>query len=62
MYALIAFIPILVTIVLMVGMNWGAKKALPVSWAVAAVVALIALGPKISDLFSDAEALLPAVD
>ncbi len=40
MYALIAFIPILVTIILMVGMNWGAKKALPVSWGIAAIVAL----------------------
>ncbi|MCK5764190.1 MAG: L-lactate permease, partial [Clostridiales bacterium] len=38
--ALIAFIPILVTIILMVGMNWGAKKALPVSWGIAAIVAL----------------------
>jgi len=41
MYALIAFLPILATIVLMIGMNWGAKKALPVSWVVAVVVALV---------------------
>ncbi len=41
MYALIAFLPILTTIVLMIGMNWGAKKALPVSWGVAAVVGLV---------------------
>ncbi|OPL08517.1 MAG: lactate permease [delta proteobacterium ML8_F1] len=40
MYALIAFLPILTTIVLMIGMNWGAKRALPISWGVAALVAL----------------------
>ena len=41
MYALIAAVPILLTVVLMVGFGWGAKKALPVSWAVACLVALI---------------------
>ena len=41
MYALIAAIPILLTIVLMVGFGWGAKKALPVSWFVACLVALL---------------------
>ena len=41
MYALIAALPILLTIVLMVGFGWGAKKALPVSWAAACIVALL---------------------
>jgi len=40
MYGLIAFIPILVTIVLMVGLNWPAKKALPVGLVAAIVTAL----------------------
>jgi lactate permease len=40
MYALLAFVPILVAIVLMTVFNWGAKKALPVSWVTAAVIAL----------------------
>ncbi len=35
-----AFLPILVTIILMVGFNWSAKKALPIAWALAAAVAL----------------------
>ena len=39
-YALIAAVPILVTIVLMIGFNWGAKKALPLAWILAAVIAL----------------------
>lgn len=40
MYALLAFVPILVAIVLMTVLNWGAKKALPVSWVTAVVIAL----------------------
>lgn len=39
MDALLAFSPILLTIVLMVGFNWGAKKALPLSLLLAIVVA-----------------------
>lgn len=39
MNALLAFSPILLTIVLMVGFNWGAKKALPLSLLVAIAVA-----------------------
>ena len=31
MYALIAAIPILLTVILMVGFNWPAKRALPAS-------------------------------
>ncbi|MTI80073.1 MAG: L-lactate permease [Firmicutes bacterium] len=40
MYAFIAFLPILLTIVLMTAFNWPAKRALPISWAVAAGFAL----------------------
>lgn len=39
MNALLAFSPILLTIILMVGFNWGAKKALPLSLLLAVVVA-----------------------
>lgn len=39
MYGFIAFIPILITIVLMAGLNWSSKKALPVSWGIAAIIA-----------------------
>ena len=35
MYAIIAFIPIIVTVVLMVGFNWPAKRALPLAWVLA---------------------------
>lgn len=41
MLALIAFIPLIVTIYLMIGRDWGASKALPLAWALTAVVALI---------------------
>ncbi|RKD31545.1 L-lactate permease [Thermohalobacter berrensis] len=40
MFAFIAFLPILVTIVLMVGFNWSAKKALPLAWLLASIIAL----------------------
>ena len=40
MYALIAFIPILLTIVLMAGFNISAKKALPVALLLAVIIAL----------------------
>lgn len=40
MYALMAFLPILATIVLMTALNWPAKRALPLAWAMAAVIAL----------------------
>ena len=41
MFAFVAFLPILVTIILMVVLNWGAKKALPIAWGIAAIVALL---------------------
>ncbi len=39
MYALIAAIPIFLTVILMVGFNWPAKTALPASWLIACFVA-----------------------
>jgi len=41
MYGLIAFIPILITIVLMAGFNWSSKRALPLAWLGAALIALV---------------------
>jgi lactate permease len=41
MNALLSFLPIVVTIVLMAGFNWSAKKALPLSWLLAALIALV---------------------
>ena len=40
MYAIIAFIPIIVTIVLMVGFNWPAKRALPLAWIIACLIGI----------------------
>ena len=40
MYALLAFIPILLTIILLAVGNWPAKRALPIAWALTAVIAL----------------------
>ncbi len=38
MYALIAAVPILFTVVTMVGFNWPAKRALPTAWLIACLV------------------------
>ena len=38
MYAILAFIPIIVTVVLMVAFNWPAKRALPLAWGLAAII------------------------
>ncbi len=40
MYAIIAFIPIIVTVVLMVAFNWPAKRALPLAWVLAFIFAI----------------------
>ncbi len=40
MYAIIAFIPIILTIVLMTGFSWSAKRALPLAWALTAIFAI----------------------
>ena len=39
-YAIIAFLPILVTILLMTVFNWPAKKALPLAWAMYVLIGL----------------------
>lgn len=39
MYALLASIPIVLTIVLMVGFNWPAKKVMPLAWIAAMILA-----------------------
>ena len=39
MYALIAAVPILLTVVFMVGFNWPAKRALPTAWLAACIIA-----------------------
>ena len=38
MFAIIAFIPIIVTIIVMAGFNWPAKIALPLAWLITAAV------------------------
>lgn len=38
-YALIAFLPILATLVLMLAFNWPAKRCLPISWLFACILA-----------------------
>jgi len=38
--ALVAFVPILIALVLMVGMRWPATKAMPLAWAAAALGAM----------------------
>lgn len=40
MLAILAFIPIIVTVVLMVGFNWPAKRALPLAWILAVIFAI----------------------
>lgn len=39
MYAIIAAIPILSVIILMIIFNWSAKRAIPIAWALAALIA-----------------------
>mgnify|MGYP003296350610 CR=1 FL=1 len=38
MYAIIAFIPIIVTVIVMAGFNWPAKIALPLAWLLTCIV------------------------
>ena len=44
MYAIIAFLPIIVTIVLMVGFNWPAKRALPLAWLLSGIIGIAVWG------------------
>lgn len=41
MYALIAFIPIILTVVLMTGFAWSAKRALPLAWVLTFIFAVV---------------------
>ena len=50
MYALIAFIPIIVTVVLMVSFNWPAKRALPLAWILACVIAFAVWKMNVHDM------------
>ena len=50
MYALIAFIPIIVTDVLMVAFNWPAKRALPLAWILACVIAFAVWKMNVHDM------------
>ena len=50
MYALIAFIPIIVTVVLMVAFNWPAKRALPLAWILACVIAFAVWKMNVHDM------------
>lgn len=40
-YAVIAFIPILVALVLMVGLRWPSTRAMPLAWITAAILAFV---------------------
>lgn len=44
MLAILASLPIILTVVLMVGFNWPAKKVMPIAWALAVVLALAKWG------------------
>ena len=51
MNALLAFFPILLTIILMVGFNWGAKKALPLALLSAILIAFIQWDMSVQNVF-----------
>ncbi|MDF2840110.1 MAG: L-lactate transport [Clostridia bacterium] len=44
MLAILASIPIILTVVLMVGFNWPAKRVMPVAWIVAVILAALKWG------------------
>lgn len=50
MYALIAFVPIIATVVLMIAFNWPAKRALPLAWIMACVIAFALWKMNIMDM------------
>lgn len=52
MIGLIAFIPILSTIFFMVGLNWGAKKALPISLFIAMIIAKFIWNMEVLNIFA----------
>ena len=52
MLAIIASVPILVTIILMVAFNWPAKRALPLAWVLAMIVGIGVWGMSTHDAFA----------
>lgn len=50
MYALIAFVPLIFTVVVMAVFNWPAKRALPVAWFIASILAFAVWKMKIPDV------------
>lgn len=50
MHALIAFVPIIVTVILMIAFNWPAKRALPVAWILACIIAFAVWQMSIHDM------------
>ena len=52
MLAVIAFIPLIVTIYLMIGRDWGASKALPLAWILSCVVAFFFWKMNIIDMIA----------
>lgn len=63
MYGFVAFIPILITIFLMAVLNWSSKKALPIAWGTAAIIALAVWKMDLLDVVAySAFGMLKAVD
>ena len=66
MYAFLAFIPIVFCVVVMAVFNWPAKIAMPITWAITAVLGFLAWGMdllqltaySIAGLFSSIEVLI----
>lgn len=52
MYALIAFAPILVTLILMTVLNRPAKEALPIAWLLAGIAAIFVWNMKVTTVFA----------
>lgn len=50
MYALIAFVPLIFTVVVMAVFNWPAKRALPLAWLIASILAFSVWKMKIPDV------------
>ena len=50
MYAAIAFIPIVFTVIVMAGFNWPAKRALPAAWLITAILSYVIWKMQILDV------------
>ena len=63
MLALIAFLPILATLVLMMVFNWPAKRCLMISWAMAFVIGVVFFGVEVGALAAgSAYGMLSAIE